>query len=105
MPEDTKENLKELLTGYVKDLVEIITILEKRQEKVCSICPSRRTCKVKDDMKKSFEKMKQTHDIPTLAAFVGNIAEKVSTEIHLQTIMGMLTRKTAPDKGTIIKIE
>lgn len=102
MPEATAENLKELCGEYAKSLVEIICILQKIEEKVCNICPRRKGCKVKEETKKTRDKVMQTKSLPKLTAFVGDFADHITEEIYLNIILAM---RDAPEKGTKIIIK
>jgi predicted transcriptional regulator len=87
MPEATPENIDELCTEYVKSLVEIIIILQKIQEKVCNICPKRKGCKMKEETKKSRDKLMQTKDLPKLTALVGAFVDHIAEEIFLNAMV------------------
>ncbi|MBA7692041.1 hypothetical protein ES703_100599 [subsurface metagenome] len=89
----------------MESLVEFVAILQKTQDKLCSVCFKRETCKIKKEGKEIRGKIIETRNIPKLTALVGTFVEHVSGEIFLDLLVASQKREKAKDRGHKIEVE
>jgi len=99
------DTFRELGDEYGDILVEIVAKLQKVQDKVCSVCVSRKVCKDKDETNKLADKILQTKDIQKISTLVGAMATHITREIGANIFAAKFEKEAVEDEGTPIKIE
>ncbi len=98
------EIFRELGADYGDLIIGIAAKLQKVQDKVCSVCVSRKICTEKAESRKLADEIVQTKDIMKISRLVGELATHITREIAANVLAATLEKDSAEDKGIDIPV-